>query len=158
VRTNTAVGPQPNRAPDDNGIAALARAAAAAHELVTRELQETIAALKAQALRYQTAIDNVSVGVCFFDKDQCLILCNRRYAEVYRLAFEQVSPGTSLREIAECRFAAGTCPTTVDEYLSWCDAINASAEPQTWTASLKDGRKIQIHHSTNAGWGLGVNA
>jgi PAS domain S-box-containing protein len=151
---NTAVGQQLHRSPDDSGVAALARAVTASHELVIREPQETIAALKAQALRYQTASDNVSVGVCFFDKHKRLILCNRRYAEVCRLSIEQVSPATSLREIAECRFASGSCPTTADEYLTWCGAINANAAPQTWTTSLKDGRTIQIHHQPmpDGGW------
>jgi len=45
-----------------------------------------IAALEGQALRFETAIDNIPQGVCFFDGDQKLIPCNRRNAEIYRIA------------------------------------------------------------------------
>ncbi len=139
---------------DESCMVALVRAATDSHEVVAREQQATIAQLQAQALRYQTAIDNISQGVCFFDGQERLILCNRRYAEIYRLGVDQVPPGATLREIAERRVAVGTCPMAVDDYLAHSAAINSGAEARFWTAALPDGRTIQIHRQPmpDGGW------
>jgi len=139
---------------DESSIAALARAASESHEVVERDLRAENATLKAQALRYQTAIDNISQGICFFDGERRLILCNRRYAEIYRLAPEQVRPGATLREIVEARAAAGTCERTVEDYLSFYASNNSRGQARTWTAELSDGRMIQLRHQPmpDGGW------
>ena len=131
---------------DDSSIAALARAASESHEVVERDLRAKIATLEAQALRYRAAIDNIAQGVCFFDGEGRLILCNSRYAEVYRLTPEQVRPGATLREIVEARIAAGTCAVAVDEYLALCASIISAAASKTWTTELVDGRTMQLCH------------
>ena len=135
-------------------MAALARLATASSRIVERDLYDTIASLKAQALRYETALDNISQGVCFFDGEQRLILCNRRYAEIYRLAPDQIRPGATLRQITESRSVAGTSSMSVDDYLSWCASVISRRESRTWTAELKDGRTIHVCHQPmpDGGW------
>ena len=139
---------------EDASLVALARVAVETHEAVAFDRRAAMAEIRAQALRYKTAIDAISQGVCFFDRNARLILCNRRYAEIYRLAPERISHGATLREIVELRDAAGTCPTNIDDYLSWCDELVASREPTDWSALLKDGRSIRIHHQPmpDGGW------
>ena len=141
-------------APEKINLAALAKLQAASLEFMERDQQATIAALDAQALRYETALDNISQGVCFFDGDQRLILCNSRYAKIYRLEPEDIRPGTTLREIAEHRFAIGTSSMAADEYLAWCASVNAGTDPGTWTAELTDGRTIHVCHQPmpDGGW------
>ena len=133
---------------------ALAKLQAVSHELLERELQATITELKAQALRYETAIDRISQGVCFFDGERRLILGNRRYAEIYGLNLEDVPPGTSLREISELRARIGTCPMDVEDYLAWSDRVNSIPDAQNLTIELKDGRTIHIFHQPmpDGGW------
>ena len=99
-------------------------------------------------------MDNISQGVCFFDGKQRLILCNRRYREIYALSPEQVCPGVTLREIAQHRFAQGASLMEVDEYMEWCAPIIASADPKDWTIELRDGRTIRVHHQPmpDGGW------
>ena len=111
-------------------------------------------ALQAQTQRYRAVIENLSQGVCVFDAEGRLILCNPRYVQIYRLTPSQVRPGTTLREIAEARFAVGTCTTDVDAYLALCSSINASTGPRIWTADLRDGRTIHICHQPmpDGGW------
>ncbi|RFB80534.1 EAL domain-containing protein [Methylovirgula sp. 4M-Z18] len=132
----------------------LLRAVTDAHETALRERDATNIQLRAQALRYQTAVDRIPQGVCFFDSSARLILCNRRYAEIYRLTIDQVRPGASLREIAERRAAAGTSPMAVDDYLAHCEAVNIGSDAKTWICSLKDGRTIEIEHQPmpDGGW------
>ena len=134
--------------------AARAKGAARSSEVVERGLRARIATLEAQARRYEKAIDIISPGICFFDGEQRVIQCNRRYAEIYRLAPEQVRPGMTLREVVELRVAAGTSAMDVDGYLAWSASINSSGAAKTWAAKLKDGRTIQIRRQPmpDGGW------
>ena len=125
------------------------------NENIGRDLQSTIAKLNAQAMRYETAIDQIAQGVCFFDSEQRLILCNRRFAEIYSLQPDDVGVGRTLREIVERRYAVGACSgMALEEYLSLCDAIGLGLAPDTWAAELKDGRTILIHRRPlpEGGW------
>ena len=112
---------------------------------------------RAQALRYLTVLDSISVGVCYFDGQERMILCNRRYAEIYGLSPEQVRPGATMREIAKSRAAAGTCPVEADDglaYYAWCSALISSAKPSNWIVALKNGRTIKLLHqpTPDGGW------
>jgi len=138
---------------EDSGEA-IAKLSRIAFELLEPELRARIATLEEQALRHQTAIDCVSQGVCLFDGAERLILCNRRYAEVYRLAPEQVRPGATLREIVEHRIAAGTYSMGAEDYLALAHSINSGAAAKTWIIDLTDGRRIQVCHQPmpDGGW------
>ncbi len=138
---------------DPTNVVILARAAAEAHEQIAGEREGSIILLQKQIQRYATAIEHVSEGVCFFGRDQRLILCNRRYTEIYGLNAGDVLPGMSLREIVAKRDAAGTSPMATDEYLAVCDAINAGTKAGDWTAALPDGCRIQIRHFAMPGGG-----
>jgi diguanylate cyclase (GGDEF)-like protein/PAS domain S-box-containing protein len=110
---------------------------------------------QAESLRFHTALENISQGLCFFDGEQRLIVCNQRYARMYGLTAEQVKPGTTLRQIVDHRFAAGTCPDmTREDYLEWRKTIAVSATPSDTIARLKDGRIFAIHHEPmpDRGW------
>ncbi|MDP8995839.1 MAG: PAS domain-containing protein, partial [Pseudomonadota bacterium] len=141
-------------APEKTNLEAFERLQSVSHEFMGSDQQSTIAALKAQTLCLATALGKISQGVCLFDGQQCLILSNARYAEIYRLESVDLKPGTSLREISERRSAVGTCPMEVDTYLAWCDSVNSGAEAKTWTTELKDGRTIQICYQPmpDGGW------
>ncbi|MER9345285.1 EAL domain-containing protein [Mesorhizobium sp. M0601] len=145
---------QTAEAPESANLTTLAKLATASYEALERELRATIAALEDQALRFQTAIENISQGICFFDADERLILCNRRYAEIYRLAPEQLQPGAALREIVERRVAVGTSAMNADAYLALARAVNSGTASGNWTAELADGRTIQVCHQPmpDGGW------
>ena len=51
--------------------------------------------LKVQNLRFDTALDNMGTGLCMFDAEKRLVVCNSRYAQLYRLPPELVKPGTT---------------------------------------------------------------
>ena len=42
--------------------------------------------------KFDTAINNMSQGLCLFDAEQRVVFANRRYAEMYGLSLEQVKP------------------------------------------------------------------
>jgi diguanylate cyclase (GGDEF)-like protein len=120
-----------------------------------RRLELIIAGQKAESLRFYTAINNMSQGLCFFDGRQRLIVCNDRYAEMYKLSPDQVRPGTTLIEIVDHRYAAGCFPDmTRDAYLRWRASIVVADKPSDTVTALKDGRTFAIHHRPMAdgGW------
>ncbi len=139
---------------ENSALETLAKLRLDSQEFLERDQQAAIRALKALALRYETAIDRISQGVCFFDGEERLILCNRRYAEIYQLRPEDVTPGTSLRDIVKHRFAMGTIPMAIDDYLAWAATVNSRSEAKNWTAQLANGRTIHICHQPmpDGGW------
>ncbi len=102
----------------------------------------------------ETVFNSITQGICFFSADERLIACNRRYAEIYRLNPSDIELGMPLRKIVELRAAAGTCVTTIDDYLDTCVRINSGSIPKTWTAHLPDGRLVQVNHQSmpDGGW------
>ena len=108
-----------------------------------------------QTLRFHTAINNISQGLCFFDGQGRLIVCNSRYAHMYGLTDDMVRPGTRLQDIVEHRFRTGNCPEmSQDEYLAWRNAVAVSKAASDTVITLRDGRVYAIHHQPmpDGGW------
>ncbi len=57
--------------------------------------------------RMQVALNNMAEGLCMFDREERLVICNRRYLELYKLPAEFATPGTTLAQLLECRIAQG---------------------------------------------------
>jgi diguanylate cyclase (GGDEF)-like protein len=103
--------------------------------------------LRIRNLQFDTAINNMSQGLCFFDAAQRLIVCNDRYVEMYDLPPDRVGPGTPLAEIVDMRFQAGSFPAmSRDEYLRWRGNIAISAKPTESIVELRNGRTFRIRH------------
>ena len=125
------------------------------HRAAAAQREPLVTTPETQNLLFQTALDNMSQGLCFFDGRRRLIICNRRYADLYGLPMARLRPGTSLREIVDLRFAAGSCPDmTREQYLAWRDSIAVADKPTDSIVELKNGRVIAIHHQPMAdgGW------
>jgi diguanylate cyclase (GGDEF)-like protein len=121
------------------------------HELL-RQQEET---LRIRHLQFDTAINNMTQGLCFFDAAQRLIVCNDRYVEMYDLPRDRVGPGTPLTEIVDMRFEARSFPAmSRDEYLRWRTNVAISAEPTDSIVELQNGRTFKIRHRPmpDGGW------
>ena len=111
--------------------------------------------LHAQYLVFRTALTSLSLGVCVFDDEQRLVICNEAYLKMYELAGDAVIPGTTLREILQQRidkghYAGGSPDAFVRERL---DAV-AGRRPATHTHCFDDGRIIEVgyHPMPDGGW------
>jgi diguanylate cyclase (GGDEF)-like protein len=103
--------------------------------------------ISSQNMRFETALNNMSQGLCFFDGDERLIVCNRRYIEMYGLAADRVRPGTSLRDIVNMRYKAGSCPDmSPNQYLAWRSSVGRFNRPSDTVHRLKNGRVFAIHY------------
>jgi diguanylate cyclase (GGDEF)-like protein len=111
-------------------------------------------ALRIRNFQFDTAINNMSQGLCFFDADHRLIVCNDRFVEMYDIAPERVSPGMTLVEIVDLRFEAGSFPAmTRDEYLLWRTNVAVSNEAKDSIVELMNGRTFKIRHRPMPGGG-----
>jgi diguanylate cyclase (GGDEF)-like protein len=125
------------------------------HDGSGKEHGEAGEALKIRNLQFDTAINNMSQGLCFFDAAHRLIVCNQRYIEMYDLPPDRVTPGTLLSEIVDMRFEAGSFPAmSREEYLHWRTKVAVSADPTDSIVELRNGRTFKIRHRPmrNFGW------
>jgi diguanylate cyclase (GGDEF)-like protein/PAS domain S-box-containing protein len=96
--------------------------------------------------RLNAAINNMPQGLCMFDAEQKLIICNTRYAELYGLKREETIPGTTLRTLLENRVASGTFTESSRDYVEKRLAAAAARKPFYFVNELADGHLIAISY------------
>jgi diguanylate cyclase (GGDEF)-like protein/PAS domain S-box-containing protein len=127
--------------------------AAAALESSKRSLEASKQSLEQTNMWFDAALENMTHGLCMFDRDQRLIVCNRRYGEMYGLTSEQTRPGTTLRAILEARVAAGNSPEDAQDYINRRQEEVTRPEPYYAVNELRDGRVYAVNHQPMQGGG-----
>ncbi|MBA2398973.1 MAG: EAL domain-containing protein [Bradyrhizobium sp.] len=116
-----------------------------------RKQEET---LRIRNFQFDTAINNMSQGLCFFASDHRLIVCNDRFLEMYDIPFDRVGPGSTLTEIVDLRFEAGSLPAmSRDEYVLWRSNVATSNESRDSVVELQNGKTVKIRHRPMPGGG-----
>jgi len=117
----------------------------ATHDDITEKIQAE-SEIKRQEEQLNAALDNISQGVCMFDTSRRLIVCNKKYADIYGLTEEQTKPGTPIETILEYRIASGNAPEDHDAYIR--DRLNEVAlnRPYQTVNRLRDGRFVSVVH------------
>ncbi|WGD52882.1 EAL domain-containing protein [Bradyrhizobium sp. CB1650] len=108
--------------------------------------------LSVEKQRLDTALNTMTQGLLMFDQDERLIVCNRRYIEMYRLSTDIVKPGAYFRDVIQHRYDTGSFHGDVDSY---CDGIlNHVGRTQSAIVETADGRLIEIKNQpgTAGGW------
>jgi diguanylate cyclase (GGDEF)-like protein len=122
--------------------------------LPLRALDRTLGELTTQNARFDTAINNMSQGLCLFDGEQRLVVCNERYARIYGLPDELVEPGTTYQAILRYRFAHGMyAGADPDSHALELQSTIANKEPSVRVHDMKDGRSIVVKYQPMAGGG-----
>jgi diguanylate cyclase (GGDEF)-like protein/PAS domain S-box-containing protein len=119
----------------------------------TAALRERESELKAQNLRFDAALKNMPHGLCMFDRDERLIVCNERYTEMYGLSPDQAAPGVTLRSVLEARVAAGNSPDDAEKYIEDRLAEVQRREPYYAENTMRDGRTFAVDHRPMVGGG-----
>ncbi|MDN5003025.1 PAS-domain containing protein [Bradyrhizobium sp. GCM10027634] len=125
----------------------------ATYEDIT-ERERAVEELSEQYRRFDAALNNMSQGLCMLDANLHVIVCNRRYIEMYGLSFEIVKPGVSMREIMEHSCDLGIHPNTTAAKL-YADYVERLREGEhTLHRHLSDGRIIKLNHKRmeHGGW------
>ncbi|MET4071093.1 diguanylate cyclase (GGDEF)-like protein [Bradyrhizobium sp. S3.2.6] len=102
--------------------------------------------------RLDTAMNTMTQGLLMFDQDERLIVCNRRYIEMYRLSTALVKPGAHFRDVIQHRADTGSFDGDVDSYCD--DILNSVGRIQSTIVETSDGRLIEIKNQPGAagGW------
>ena len=102
--------------------------------------------------RLDTAVHNMTQGLLLFDASRKLIICNRRYLEMYGLSSEVVKPGCSFREVVAHRKETGSFDGDVDHYVE--TVLRDIARRNAMVITTPDGRSIQVVNEpvADGGW------
>jgi diguanylate cyclase (GGDEF)-like protein/PAS domain S-box-containing protein len=108
--------------------------------------------LSLEKQRLDTAVNNMTQGLLLFDAKQHLIICNKRYLEMYGLSAEVVKPGCSFREVIAHRKDTGSFVGDIDHYVEV--VMRDIAHRNAIVISTPDGRSIQIVNEPvpDGGW------
>lgn len=114
--------------------------------------------LQIQKVRLDTAMDNMGDGLCMFDAERRLVVCNRRYADLYRLPPELLVAGTRHSAIIEHRIATGILKDKRGDHAArqLISALNSLPENAVSTRvdEFSDGRLIRVTRRpmVDGGW------
>ncbi|TCV72200.1 phospho-acceptor domain-containing protein [Neorhizobium sp. R1-B] len=100
-----------------------------------------------QTARLDEAINNMPHGLCMFDSEKNLIVCNAAYAAMYHLPEGLTRPGTPLDSILEHRELRGIGPLDKAAYFDVVTAANVIGSVASQNIVLSDGRVIKITHN-----------
>ncbi len=101
--------------------------------------------LHARNIHFDTALSNMIQGLCMFDRDQRLIVVNRRYLEVYGFSPDVVKSGITLRELMEYSVSLGNyTKEEADRALAERNDPDRLSKRTTIKQHLKDGRIIAV--------------
>jgi methyl-accepting chemotaxis protein len=121
------------------------------------ERESVASELKTQNIRFNAALNNMAQGLCMFDADRRLVVCNERYARMYALPRELVEPGTRHEDIIKHRVAQGILAgertdAAVEQKLA---ALNKHSAEKTSTRvdTLSDGRVVKVTRDPLPGGG-----
>jgi signal transduction histidine kinase len=101
--------------------------------------------LHAKNAHFDSALNNMVQGLCMLDPDQRLIVCNRRYLEIYGFSGDVVKPGAKLSEILRYSVSLGNYTEEESKRL-----LSERMDPNRLKARivtkqrLKDGRTIAV--------------
>lgn len=128
--------------------------AAAAVVVASLMLLFIVRHLKQQHRKLDIAVNNMVQGLLLFDRSERLVLCNKRYIDMFHLSPDVIKPGRTLEEVIQHRKGTGSFLGDVDLH---CASIReASGTGKCWESTFEtpDGRWMQIvnHPLNEGGW------
>jgi diguanylate cyclase (GGDEF)-like protein/PAS domain S-box-containing protein len=113
--------------------------------------------LAEQNRRFNAAVENMTQGLCMFDADGRLVVCNELYAKMYRLPADLLKPGTLHRDIIVHRVRSGVLQggqgnAAVEQHLSALSAL-PTGQRSSRIDEHTDGKLIRVTRQPLAGGG-----
>ncbi|MES5486405.1 EAL domain-containing protein [Bradyrhizobium sp. INPA03-11B] len=108
--------------------------------------------LTLEKLRLDTAVNNMTQGLLLFDAAQRLVICNKRYIEMYGLSADVIRPGCSFRDVIVHRHLTGSFHGDVERYVNI--VLRDVGIRNTMVITTPDGRSIQVVNEplADGGW------
>jgi methyl-accepting chemotaxis protein len=125
---------------------ALSTGAIVAAAVLTLELRKHNA-------RIRFAFDNISQGLCMFDRGEKLMVSNKKYLDMYRLSPKVVKPGLTLRKLLAYRKASGNFAHDIEQYRDRLMAQLGEGKTTPTEQVSPEGRLISMHSRPMQGGG-----
>ncbi len=124
-------------------------------ELRLRQQEES---LRTQNIWFKAALENLGAGLSLYDGQRRLVVCNDRFAELYRLPPDMLVPGTAHRAIIAHRVLSGLLKggrseDAIDQKVSALESL-PDGEASNRIEEFEDGRLICVrrHPIEGGGW------
>jgi diguanylate cyclase (GGDEF)-like protein len=121
---------------------------------ISRQHQTSQRRLALEKQRLDTAVNNMTQGLLFFDSNQRLVICNQRYIDMFGVSRDVIKPGCTFHELLRHRQETGTFTDNVDEYIE--AVLRKMAERGAFQRILTTaaGRSIQVQYQplADGGW------
>lgn len=121
------------------------------------ERDASLAKLRAQGAKFTTALNKMSQGLCIFDAERRLVVCNDVYARLYSLPPELTQPGTAHDVIIKHRVThgilAGETTKTAAEQKLVTLGKHSSDRKSSRVDKLADGRLVEVVRQPMSGGG-----
>jgi methyl-accepting chemotaxis protein len=100
------------------------------------------------------ALNNMSQGLCMYNADERLAICNQRYIEMYGLSPQVVKTGTTFIDLLRHRVALGNLPGEAEQYRDDLFALFARGETMNRVVDSGRGRMIRVINRplSTGGW------
>jgi methyl-accepting chemotaxis protein len=111
-----------------------------------------MASMSRRNLRITLALDNMTQGLCMFNRSARLVVCNEPYLTMYGLSREEAYPGCSLRELLSSRKSGSLSAEGINEYAANIERRMAEGKPFSTVVQVR-GQTISIHGRPAPGGG-----
>ena len=108
--------------------------------------------LAEHSMRLNAAVENMTQGLCMFDKDGRLVVCNDTYAKMYKLPADLSRPGTPYRDIIAYRYQQKIVKADA-EHQRLALAAMFDTQKATRIDEHSDGRLVRITRQALQGGG-----
>jgi diguanylate cyclase (GGDEF)-like protein len=104
--------------------------------------------------RLDVAINNMTQGLLLYDSSGRLVVCNKRYLEMYELSPQVVKPGFGFRDLLAYRKQTGSFKGSVDDFCANVLRNVALGKVTHNVVETTDGRSVQIVNQPllDGGW------
>ncbi len=109
--------------------------------------------LREQKLQLDTAVENMTQGLCMFDTSARVMVCNRRFVEMYNLSPAVVKPGCTLQDLLKHRKDVGLLDADPEQFRRDILESVAQGKTTTFVVQATDGRFIRSLNQPMPGGG-----
>ncbi|MBR0968707.1 EAL domain-containing protein [Bradyrhizobium diazoefficiens] len=121
---------------------------------IKRQNHEAQQRIEAERQRLDTAMNNMTQGLVLYDAEGRLVICNRRYREMYHLTEDDARSGCSFHDVLRLRRDRGTFSGNIDEIHARVLKNVATGQPGQAVLETGDGRVFQALYNplVQGGW------
>ena len=110
--------------------------------------------LAEQNERFDAALNNMTQGLCMFDRNARLLVYNQRFLDMYRLSPGTIKPGCSLDDFLQTLKSKNSLSGDAEQYLRNMRATLSDGKAVNTVVEIEDGRIMSLASQpmANGGW------